>query len=121
MKNRVCFVLLTILLWSCESQTIKTTGGCIPVVQIGGICGQAVLQIQDPDLYHFGEDSDGYEHVFLATLECNAPQIESGKTFYVQLNPDNFNTSCATCLAAVDYSGSKKYPVRVFNSCSNKE
>jgi hypothetical protein len=121
MKTRVCFVILTILLWNCESQTLKTTGGCIPVIQIGGICGQAVLQIQDPDLYHFGEETDGYEHVFLATLECNAFQIEPGKTFYVQLNPDNFNGNCAMCLAAVDYSGSKKYPVRIFNSCSNKE
>ncbi|MCW5910304.1 MAG: hypothetical protein KIT62_04480 [Cyclobacteriaceae bacterium] len=121
MKNIVVLMIIVLIGIGagCEDQQIRKPGECIPVTYVRGICGQAVLKIQSSDYYHLGENADGDEHVFLATLECftDAAALEDN-LFYVTLNPADFNHNCAVCMAAVMYSGSKKYNVRVQEGCS---
>ncbi|MBX2947203.1 MAG: hypothetical protein KF725_15340 [Cyclobacteriaceae bacterium] len=119
LRNLVYSVCLFAILFSCDEKTPAYTGECIAVSYLRGICGQAVLKIQDPKYFHLGEDADGDTNVFLAGLECfTDSNVLQKNTFYVELNPNDFNTNCAVCLAAVAYSGSKQYAVRVHETCS---
>lgn len=120
MKNFIGLIVFILagMLTGCDKQDVKRPDDCISVTYVRGICGQAVLKIQSPADYHYGEDADGDENVFLATLECftDAEPLQD-KVFYVQLNPADFNSNCAVCMAAVMYSGSKHYKVRVQTNC----
>lgn len=121
MKNIRSFLfipLLAIALVCCDKETLTNARGCVAVKYVTGICGNAVLQIENPSYFGLGEDVDGYEHVFLATLECFTDQQPlEGKSFLVELDPSDFNDQCAVCLAMVAYSGSKKYNVRIHQQC----
>lgn len=120
MKNIRSFLfipLLAIAMVCCDKETLSNATGCVAVKYVTGICGNAVLQIEDPAFYGLGENVDGYEHVFLATLECFTDQPLEGKSFLVELDPSDFNNQCAVCLAMVLYSGTKKYNVRVHQQC----
>jgi len=118
-KINTLFILLIVFLAGCDTQEANQNTTCIAVTYLRGICGQAVLKIQQPAHYGFGENADGDEHVFLATLECGTDEAAlQGKVFFVQLDATDFNSNCAVCLAAVAYSGSKKYTVKIQNDCS---
>jgi hypothetical protein len=120
-KIAITLILVSILA-ACNSDNQPLPGNCIPVKYVRGICGHAVLQIQDPLYYSVGENADGDDHVFLATLECfsNIEAVKN-KLFYVELNPTDFKSDCAVCLAMVNYSGTKQYGVRVHQVCSTTE
>lgn len=116
--NGIVLLVLVVLLAACDDQKTNGKEECIPVTYVRGICGQAVLKIQSPAYYHYGEDADGEKNVFLATLECFTDEADlKDKAFFVQLNPADFNNNCAVCMAAVLYSGSKQYKVRVQSNC----
>jgi hypothetical protein len=120
-RNLIYSVCLSALLFSCDEKFPTYTGECITVSYVRGICGQAVLKIKDPRYFHLGENADGDTHVFLARLECfTDSNILQNSTFYVELNPTDFNVDCAVCLAAVVYSGSKHYAVRVHEVCAGE-
>ncbi len=112
-------ILATALLPGCDTETQNDAENCIRVKFIRGICGNAVLQIQNPYYYDMGEDTDDETHVFLARLECftDMDALANKFFFYVELNPPDFNTDCAVCEAAIQYSGSKRYSVRVQTLC----
>ena len=118
--QKIALALLWItLIAGCSSDINQLPNNCIPVKYVRGICGQAVLKIQDPQYYSVGENTDGDSHVFLATLECHTNmEAVKDKLFYVELNPTGFNSNCAVCLAVVDYTGTKHYSVRVYEACS---
>lgn len=123
MKSLSCVLSFIILLLACDTADPLFTGECVPVKAVRGICGTAVFKIQDPAYYHFGEDVDGEQNVFLGTLEC--PYIRSSadainmtdEILYLELNPENFSQDCARCYALVAYSGDKMYNVRVHEKC----
>lgn len=118
MKSAYCaFLFMVLMLLACDTATPSFTGECVQVKVVRGICGTAVFKIQDPAYYHFGEDVDGEQNVFLGTLKCPhlrasvTEQDISEKTLYVELNPENFGQDCVRCYALVSYSGSKSYTV----------
>jgi hypothetical protein len=122
MQKIVITLFLVNLIAGCNPDIDQLPSNCIPVKYVRGICGQAVLEIQDPKYYDTGENADGDSHVFLAMLECfTDTEIVKDKLFYVELNPSNFNSECAVCLALVNYSGNKHYNVRVHPICGNTE
>lgn len=109
------------MLGSCETQNSELTSKYIPVTLVNQICGTAVFKIQDSAFYAYGEDVDGYEHVFFGRLEC--PLSEAGsmediaipkdRLLYAELDPEGFKPGCAICLAIINYSGQKHYNVRI--------
>ena len=95
-------------------------GDCIAVSYVRGICGQAVLKILDAPHFNKGENEGDDQNVFLATLECGIDLAKLNKSlFYVELNPDNFNSNCFVCLAALNYSGKLRYTVRLAAPCKS--
>ncbi|MBX2962812.1 MAG: hypothetical protein KF687_09890 [Cyclobacteriaceae bacterium] len=117
-RNVFYSLCLLLALVSCDRELPEYNGECITVTYVRGICGQAVLKIVDPRYFHLGENADSETNVFLAGLECfTDASILQKSTFYVELSPKDFNTDCAVCLAAVAYSGSKQYTVRVHEVC----
>lgn len=116
--QKIAVLFLVGIIVGCNSDINQLPTNCIAVKYVRGICGNVVLKIQDPQYFNVGEDSDGDSNVFLGTVECFS-DIEDLKDtlFYVELNPPNFNSNCAVCLAMVTYSGSKHYAVRVHKMC----
>jgi hypothetical protein len=108
---------------ACTPETTNFPQNCIAVKYLRGICGEAVLQIQDPRYYKYGETTNEEDHVFRGTFECSSDldALEKRALFYVELNPQNFNNNCANCDATVLYSGSKYYSVRVHQNCNSME
>jgi hypothetical protein len=122
MQKIVITLFLVSILAACNSDNQSLPNNCIPVKYVRGICAHAVLQVQDPLYYGVGENADGDDHVFLATLECFSDiEAVQDKVFYVELNPTDFKSDCAVCLAMVNYSGTKHYSVRIHQVCSNAE
>gem|GEM_PF-4329439 len=77
-------------------------------------CGEAVLQIQDSAHYAYGETWNGHDHVFFTVFDCTVDieKLQEGP-FMVTLVDEPGPQDCARCLATLDYSGNKKYHVRV--------
>jgi hypothetical protein len=121
-KSVFFFIFCVVLLAGCQSEETSESANCIRVKYLRGICGQAVLQLQEERHYSLGETVGNEHHVFLGTLECgtNEPLLEN-KTIYIEVEPDDFNTNCAVCLAAIDYAGNLRYKVRVVNPCPATE
>ncbi len=119
MKRLSVILIVFFMLQACERKEFVIPGGsCFAVSYVTGICGQAVLKIQNPEFYHLGETWNGHENVFLTSFACDVDEsgLQDG-IFYVSI-PENFIPGeCARCAAAIDYSGSKKYPVNVLINC----
>jgi hypothetical protein len=113
-------LMLAGLLAACDKAKLKEPHECVPVTYQYGICGKAVLKIENSAYYDLGENVGEHENVFLATLECFTDENAlKNKVFFVQINPADFNQNCAVCFAAVVYNGSKHYNVRVSNDCTS--
>lgn len=113
-------LMLAGLLAACDKTKLKEPHECVPVTYQYGICGKAVLKIENSVYYDLGENVGEHENVFLATLECFTDENAlKNKVFFVQINPADFNQNCAVCYAAVVYDGSKHYNVRVSNDCTS--
>jgi hypothetical protein len=117
-KSLLPILLSAISLWTCNCQDEATAyPDCFEVSYVTGICGEAVLKIQDPALYHLGESWSGHENVFFCMLPCGVDtQSLSNKTFRVAFgNPDH---NCAVCLATIGYTGSKRYNIVITDTCA---
>lgn len=129
MKNALLLIVsLFLLSASCQDEKLQASGNCVPVKLLRSICGTAVFQIQDSRFYHYGESAGNEENVFMAMLECTLPaSLKLGNTepqqeiFYAELNPENFNGNCASCLALVSYEGQKHYQIRLHEVCNTEE
>lgn len=125
MKNALLLIVsLFLLSASCDDEKLSAPKTCVPVKLMRSICGTAVFQIQDSRFYHYGESVGGEENVFAAALECALPdavklgeQEPQQEIFFAELDPENFNGNCASCLAMVNYEGQKNYRVRLHLDC----
>ncbi len=118
--KRFCAILMVFFtLQGCEKRELAIPGeNCFAVSYLMGICGQAVLKIQNPEFYHLGETWNGHENVFLTDFACevDVSSILKG-IFYVSIS-ENFSLGeCVRCAAAIDYTGSKNHPVNVLTNC----
>ena len=110
-------------LFACQdSKEADPSGDCVKVSLVSVLCGQAVMHIEDPAKYKWGETWSNYSNVFFAVLDCAAKEqiIKGSPFFYVELSTKPFpDATCPRCTAAVTYSGEKKYFARVVTNCSN--
>lgn len=103
---------------ACEKNELDFGGGqCIEVSYVTGICGQAVLKIENPAFQHLGETWNGHEHVFLTEFSCADDMLSKDGKFNIIILADLDLGNCARCAAAIDYNGNKRYPVKRVNNC----
>jgi hypothetical protein len=108
---------------SCDNKYIEPissgegTAPCITVSYSKGICGEAVLKIEDSAFYWMGESWNGEDNVFFTVLGCDVNvQALMNKKFKVLVSDkDNSDPSCVRCAATLAYSGNKKYFVTLCN------
>ncbi len=118
------FALSAIVWLSCDTQQADLTNQYIPVTLVDQICGSAIFKIQHPDFFQYGENIETHENVFFGRIEC--PSSDSGNIeeltiptsviLYAELDPEDFKSGCAICLAVINYPGSKHYNVRIHTS-----
>jgi len=114
-------LLISFSLTSCQdSKEVELSGKCVKVKLVSTLCGQAVLHIEDPAAYALGETWKSHTNVFLAVFDCSVnEQAIANTTFYVELQTNPFmNDTCPRCMAAIDYTGEKKYYARVSTKCN---
>jgi hypothetical protein len=116
------FVALVLImgLWACQSDHAASEK-CVRVKYLRGICGQGVLQLLSPTDFDLGETVGGEVNVFLGLFECGVLEPAVDSVFFVELKPQEFDGNCARCLAAVDFSGTKQYNVRIVKNCAGAE
>lgn len=112
-------MVLALGLLACEEE-FPTPGACVEVSLVTELCGQAVLKIENPAYYHLGETWNGHENVFFTFWTCEDMNKPKEGRFMVTL-ADSFNPGdCAVCMAALDYQGDKKYPVKRVDVCTQQ-
>ncbi len=123
------FIALLPIVFSCnENNSVLIGTECVEVSYVTGICGQAVLKIENPAFFKFGETWNDQEHVFYTVFNCSADEVNvslghlSQNHFFVQIRQDqpNPNINCTTCFAALDYQGSKKYFADIVANCGTE-
>ncbi|MBI3218506.1 MAG: hypothetical protein HYZ44_03265 [Bacteroidetes bacterium] len=121
-SKKLAFVLTVFVMGftSCrDSKEVELSGKCVKVKLVSVLCGQAVLHIEDQAAYSLGETWNNQANVFFAVFDCSVnEQAIANTTFYVELQTNPFqNDTCYRCMAAIDYTGEKKYYVRVSTKC----
>jgi len=116
--------LLALVILSCEN---NHSGKCVNVKVVKELCGQAVLQILDPEYFDHGQtwvDGQGvqYENVFLTILPCSytdsgTPDIK--KELYIQFTDSSTDNTCARCYALLD--GPEKFSFITTQNCGVPE
>lgn len=126
MKFTALIAGLLLFLGQCDTDESSAKGKCFKVSFVNGICLDAVLKIEDPAFYEYGETSEGMSNVFMATFPCgtdwdliSAATPESGKTFFVEITPQPDEPTCVRCKATVAYEGEKRVFARVTDSRCN--
>lgn len=122
----VFVIALLLIVFSCnENNSELPETQCFEVSYVTGICGQAVLKIEDPAFFKFGETWNDQENVFFTVFDCSAGEAHLNQAhlsqdhFFVQIRKSqpNPNINCAMCMAVLDYQGSKKYFVDIVSNC----
>jgi len=96
---------------------------CLQVSYVSGICGEAVLKIEDPRFIQYGESWNGHANVFFGQLDCSfTDPLPKETKFYVSIHTDRvkLDFGCAQCLATVDYQGSKRYFITKVGGCNGQ-
>jgi hypothetical protein len=105
-----------------KSVTPIASNECFEVSYVTGICGQAVLKIEKPAFFKFGETWNGHANVFYTVFDCSVDEMKLKQAhFFVIISKENPNPNinCVMCLAALDYQGSKKYFVTIVAECES--
>jgi hypothetical protein len=126
MKKILLFTCLIFAIWSCEEDTTPQSE-CIQVRLVDEICGNAILQIVDPDFNSLGQatwqDSNGqsWSNVFSTTLTCVIDQVPTGGTsFFINIEaelPQGYQ-DCVTCLANFSNAPEVFHYVRIQTNCA---
>jgi hypothetical protein len=121
MKTSVIIVLIFFgTLQACnEGATAVLDANCLAVIYITGICGEAVLKIENPTMFHLGESWNGHNNVFFTQLPCGTDeQTLLDKTFFVEIIPETqTDNDCVRCKATIGYNGTKRYNIALRHNC----
>lgn len=125
----VFVVALLPIVFSCNDHNCDLTETqCFEVSFVTGICGHAVLKIEDPEFFDLGETWNEQENVFYTYFQCaangvgfNQSQLSQNRFFVrIRQNPPSPNPDCVMCAAALDYQGTKKYIVDIVANCNSQ-
>ena len=124
MKLFIAYTGLLFVAISCHDTKFKApapNNECFEVSYVTGICGQAMLKIENPAFFRFGETWDGHSNVFYTVFDCSVEEIKLKQArFFVTISQNNSDSysNCVRCMAALDYQGSKKYFVSIVTECN---
>ena len=125
MKTIIASLLVLSLAAGCDNKNAtlvpKEFAGvqkCFEVSYVGGLCSQAILKIENPDFFSYGENWGTDSNVFFTIFDCTVDEnkIRQSK-FYVSIIEKPESGSCAICLAALEYKGAKKHHVKIVDKC----
>jgi len=116
MKKFLLGLFVLVMLSSCNEDDALPTG-CIEVKVLDMFCGQAIMQIQDPDYYYLGETANGYENVFFTYPHCVDSGRDLSENVLIELTDDKDKGGCAVCLAILPYDGERIYHSRIRDFC----
>lgn len=123
-------LLLTFTISSCDKSSDELKDQCFEVKILNEICGNAVVQILDEDLYQYGENGyqlDGvtYDHVFATTFSCT--DLSKINTFAASLRGLHLQVKvterheddpyCTRCAATIANAPQKFVLLSVVNDC----
>lgn len=127
MKKKYTIVLILFLcpIWACSSDNTALRQNCLQVKVVESLCGQAVLQVVNPNSFELELQSwtDGggvmYENVFSTVIPCNADQsaFENGSQLYVEIIEAPLTGDCIRCLALLANAPEITYPIKVVEKC----
>ncbi len=122
MKNLLMLISMIAFVSCSEPETTNENATCFQVSFVTGICGEAVLKIENPTFFKYGETWNGYTHVFFTVFECSVDEPKvSNEKFFVEIKNESpsFNTSCVRCFATLDYKGTQKHLVKIVSECND--
>ena len=105
----------------CDSaEPVASSSRCVKVSYIDGICLEAVLRIEDEGAARYGETWNGNENVFYGIFPCGTDwqRLISGPV-YVEILDAPESPSCVKCMAKIDYTGKKIFPVKIAEGCAD--
>lgn len=108
-----------------EPKIINENTTCFQVSFVAGICGEAVLKVEDPAFFKYGETWNGHTNVFFTVFECSVGESTgsnvSNEKFFVEIKKENSlsNNDCVRCLATLDYQGTQRHLVKIVSECNN--
>jgi len=125
MKIIIASLLILSLASGCDNRNstivpkeFEVAQKCFQVSYVTGICSQAILKIENPDFFSYGENLETYSNVFFTVFDCGVDESKLLQSkFYVSIIDKPEDSSCVRCLAALDYKGTKKYHVQVVSKC----
>lgn len=136
MKHRAFIVIVSLLvgMWACETEDISQESKqdtCVKVKIVASICGNAVLQIQDPAYYSYGEKgwaSGGQvlDHVFYTEFSCQDERTLSqlgssslvGTVLNVKFVEKPTAGECIRCMATVANAPNTRRYVQISTDCN---
>jgi hypothetical protein len=105
MKTKLFIFLFVAVLIGCEDEDTPNAGGCVQVKLVKTLCGQAILEILDPDYFHKGQswvDGSGeeYRNVFSTLFPCDFNEtLNPGDEFIIRFTDKAAEENCARCKA----------------------
>ncbi len=129
MKFAITFTALLITSIGCKetispnaapnSEKFAPNSECFEVSYVTGICGQAVLKIENTAFFKYGETWNGHTNVFYTVFDCLVDEVKLKQARFFVTISNNPNIDCPRCLAALDYQGSKKHSVNIVTDCNS--
>lgn len=127
MKKTYAIALILFLypVWACSSDNTAFGKNCLKVKVIESLCGQAVLQVINPNLVELELQSwtsgEGvlFENVFSTVIPCNAeqPVFQNGSEFYIEIIETPVTGDCVRCLALLANAPEINYHIKVVEKC----
>ena len=130
LRSITLLLLLSLGLWSCDKSSDELKDECLEVKILDEICGNAVVQILDQNLYEYGENGyqlDGvtYNHVFATRFSCaDMSKMYAGSTSLKGLKIKVKATErheddpyCTRCAATIANAPQKFVLLKVVTDC----
>ncbi len=127
--KRLCVLLvfLIFVMASCDNKTVTPVedsfSDCFEVSYVESLCASAILKIQDPIFFHYGENVKGNNNVFFAHLPCGtgskSERGQESQKILVKISTVPFSgNDCVQCTAVLSYGGTKQYFVKFVTECA---
>lgn len=105
----------------CDSaEPVSASPKCVKVSYVDGICLEAILRIEDESAARYGEQWGGEKGVFYGLFPCGTDwDLVTNGSFYVEILEAPEQPTCVRCMATINYTGSKVFPVKLTSGCAD--
>ncbi|WP_407526571.1 hypothetical protein PDL71_05705 [Lacibacter sp. MH-610] len=109
LQGLLTLTLLCVLFWHCNSP--KKLSGPFKAKLVATLCGQHIVQIEDPKFYKLGINWKEYQHVFAVANHCDFVKagLKAGDTFTCTIVEKAEEENCIMCEAFMETPEMKRY------------